>query len=197
MDTNSNNYLIEGIRCILEVAIEPLSEYELIQMLNEQGWSLPTNANDSLDLFTSHFLVFNALYQLQVYYWAEDKYLEISALAIQLHSVIKKESSSTDVAHYTSDEALRAYYLDMTQLTNATEDSVNQLLNQFWERLLANDDSDKALAIFSLELPVTYSEIKKRYRSLAMEHHPDRGGDLVKFKEVNWAFGVLQRIYRS
>ncbi len=197
MHVHSNDHLIEGIRCILEVAVEPLSEYQLIQMLNEQGWSLPTNAGDSLDLFTSHFLVFNALYQLQVNYWAEDQYLEISALAIQLHPAIKRESSSTNVTHYTSDEALRAYYLDMTQLTNATEDSVNQLLNQFWERLLVNEDSDKALAVFSLEHPVTYSDIKKRYRSLAMEHHPDRGGDLTNFKEVNWAFGVLQRIYRS
>ena len=34
-------------------------------------------------------------------------------------------------------------------------------------------------------------EIKKAYRSLAMKHHPDRGGDANKFKEVEEAYRTL------
>ena len=34
-------------------------------------------------------------------------------------------------------------------------------------------------------------EIKKAYRSMAMKHHPDRGGDEKKFKEVEEAYRTL------
>lgn len=34
-------------------------------------------------------------------------------------------------------------------------------------------------------------EIKKAYRSMAMKHHPDRGGDEKKFKEISAAYEVL------
>jgi DnaJ-class molecular chaperone len=34
-------------------------------------------------------------------------------------------------------------------------------------------------------------EIKKAYRSLAMKHHPDRGGDTNKFKEIEEAYRTL------
>lgn len=35
-------------------------------------------------------------------------------------------------------------------------------------------------------------EIKKAFRRAAIEHHPDRGGDEAKFKEINEAYEVLK-----
>jgi curved DNA-binding protein CbpA len=34
--------------------------------------------------------------------------------------------------------------------------------------------------------------IKRRYRRLAMRHHPDRGGDGVRLREINAALATLQ-----
>ena len=37
----------------------------------------------------------------------------------------------------------------------------------------------------------TSDEIKKTYRKLAMEHHPDKGGDEEKFKKISEAYDTL------
>jgi DnaJ family protein A protein 2 len=44
-----------------------------------------------------------------------------------------------------------------------------------------------------LKLPKTASddEVKKAYKKAALEHHPDRGGDPEKFKEISHAYSVL------
>jgi curved DNA-binding protein len=45
--------------------------------------------------------------------------------------------------------------------------------------------------ILGLKKEATPEEIKKAYRSMAMRHHPDRGGDEKKFKEISQAYEFL------
>lgn len=46
-------------------------------------------------------------------------------------------------------------------------------------------------ATLGLKRGASDSEIKKAYRSMAMKHHPDRGGDEKKFKEISQAYEAL------
>lgn len=45
--------------------------------------------------------------------------------------------------------------------------------------------------ILGVEKNATKDEIKKAFRKLAAQHHPDKGGDEAKFKEVGEAYAVL------
>lgn len=202
-EIDQSQLLVDSVQCILDAATASMTEYQLIALLNEQGWGFSIDASDPLSLFSTHFLVFNALYRLQVQYWEQQRYLNVSALDISLKTLVREAGddgssppSQSALSVYGSDALLREYYLDMSHLEEATEASVNRLLNQFWERYIATDTSAEALNVFSLSHPVDYSTIKQRYRTLAMEHHPDRGGEPEIFQKINWAFGVLQRAYK-
>lgn len=46
--------------------------------------------------------------------------------------------------------------------------------------------------VLGLSKGASADEIKKAFRKAAIEHHPDRGGDETKFKELNEAYEVLK-----
>ena len=52
-------------------------------------------------------------------------------------------------------------------------------------------DNDKFYNILGVDNKASTSEIKKAYRRLAVIHHPDKGGDENKFKEITKAFETL------
>jgi curved DNA-binding protein len=46
--------------------------------------------------------------------------------------------------------------------------------------------------ILGIDHNASSEEIKQAYRKLAMQHHPDRGGDPEKFKQITEAYDVLK-----
>jgi curved DNA-binding protein CbpA len=52
----------------------------------------------------------------------------------------------------------------------------------------------KACKDFGFDTVVHHTDVKKRYRELALEHHPDRGGDPERFKEIASSYEVLMKV---
>ena len=75
-------------------------------------------------------------------------------------------------------------------------------LKEGWKRVVGRTERfgvgrevEEALRLLELSLPVMPAEIKRKYRVLAMAHHPDRNpsnpGAEERMKAFNWAFEVL------
>ena len=166
----------------------PLREYELMRLLDDapREFGFPESRDGTHDLYRAHFILFHVLYRLRDELWANRHgHLEIGPLAICLHAYSEGEDALA------VPDALRAYYLDLTHLENTRPADVDAMLNDFYERMLRDDRRGAALAEFELTDPVDEATIRRRYRELASQHHPDRGGSTARFQAINRALRVL------
>lgn len=188
--------LPDHLLLLLQEKPEGRSEYELIQQLKRRHSTHVPNLplTDKLVLFRTHFLVFNALYLLRDRLWAEGSgHLQISPLHIQL---LPYASAAAGLAEQ---DALREYYLDLSNLRDTDEDDVERLLASFWTRMQGSDEKRAALELFELDRspqPLTLELIKHRYRQLVSLHHTDRGGSTQRLQSINLAMEILARYYR-
>nr|QKY15041.1 dnaj-like protein/chaperone protein dnaj 2 (DJA2) [Polytomella parva] len=53
-------------------------------------------------------------------------------------------------------------------------------------------NNTKYYELLGVSKDATPDELKKAHRKLALKHHPDKGGDTNKFKEINEAYDVLK-----
>lgn len=192
--SKANNPLIEPVRELLDAASQPYTEFGLIQALKAEGLVAPDYSQSSLELFRVHFLVFNALYSLQQELLDQGWCLEISPLALYLRPLAEGEDLRSLVQ--AGDSALRDFYLDWNEYRAATQESVEELLTDFWRKLqrpgsLTPESRREALAQLELRDPVSPEAIKRQYRRLAMRHHPDRGGSEIELQKINAAKAVL------
>lgn len=51
----------------------------------------------------------------------------------------------------------------------------------------------EAFEVLKLPMTANKDEVKKAYRTLAFQYHPDHGGDLDKMKTINLANDIIQR----
>lgn len=56
---------------------------------------------------------------------------------------------------------------------------------------------DEALQLFGLDDNATQDDVKKKYRQLAKQYHPDTGGDAEQFKRINTAYNLLMAQFNT
>lgn len=174
-----------------------ISEYQLIQHLQDQQLIPAAAAGESTDLglYRAHFLVMNALYQLQETLLERGLYLLINPLKIRLLPASQGDSQALIDDH--SHVELRSYYTDWQHFASASNSSVEELLNSFWERYLATDQQLSAYQTLELSEQATWPEIRHQYQRLIKQHHPDKGGDNKRFIAVRSAYETLAYLHRS
>lgn len=104
---------------------EGLSEYELMRTLEGQHAFDRLEADGLLALFRKHFIIMNALYDLQQVLWQEERrVLRISPLHIELHR------SRGEHDRIRPDPALSEYYLDWRNFEQTTAEDVQALMQR-------------------------------------------------------------------
>ncbi|WP_115718391.1 DNA-J related domain-containing protein [Gallaecimonas mangrovi] len=169
---------------------EGISEYDLLRGLAEHPFLVSLDCGGDLGLFRRHFALMNGLYGLRQQLFEEGWSLFISALHIRL----VPSSGSGESQCLALDDPLASYYLDWQEFDNTGEDEVKALLNGFWTRFDAFEHQAQALSDLGLDEDADWRMIKRRYRSLAAQHHPDKGGRSQDFIRIRRAFEQLARL---
>lgn len=170
-----------------------VSEFALIRRLQQLHPQQPAafSLDDDLALFRCHFLLFHTLYRLRDRLRAQrTDDLLIGPLMIALQPWQPGEVALA------RPDPLRDYYLDRTQLRDTDAAAVRALLDQFWCALDGQHARAEALQTLGLDLNADAATVRRRYRELAMRHHPDRGGDTAQFQAIANAWQQLQPIDR-
>ncbi|PTY36485.1 hypothetical protein BGP77_04075 [Saccharospirillum sp. MSK14-1] len=183
--------LVEAIANTLAETPAGLSEFELIQRLDQEHGNLfpKPDLGDPLVLFQHHFILMHVLYRLQDQWWQSNRcLLDIGPLRIAIRPI--GDGASQQLS---STASLRDYYLNGNNLTRETSATVQDLLDGFWKRLLSEEQRPQALAELGLDPRADQKAIRTRYRQLANEHHPDKGGDPETFRRIREAYEQLSK----
>lgn len=194
MDNNIENPLVWPILALIEASEESSQIHHLAIELQKNGLLEKLDKDPNKDLFKRNFLLMNALYQLQAILLPA-QWLQVEAMNIQLSEYLPENIERA----LGQTSALRSYYLDW-QNFETNSDDIEAMLTGFWQRYhqtispsISTIDKSNALQIFGLGTQATQQQIRKKWRRLALELHPDRAtGDKDKFLKACEAWQVLK-----
>ncbi|WP_372762607.1 DNA-J related domain-containing protein [Pseudoalteromonas sp.] len=148
------------------------------------------------DLFKRNFLIMNALYQLQQQLHTAQQ-LVLGGAHIELISV------TTD-AMLAKHDPLRDYYLQWQNFETSSAE-IAALLTDFWRRFNQQTNVDNAVTIdtrtqllaqWQLPQHSTLKAVQKRWRQLALQHHPDKAnGAAHTFRQLKTQYEQLKASY--
>lgn len=170
-----------------------LPEHQLLKSLADQGYPQFTPSQEPLELFQAHFLLFHILYRQQ------DSWRHQGHGCLDIHCLAIKFIPCPETSNHPSQlDPLRDYYLDYQAYRDTQSDDVIALLDSFWQSfgdLVQPEAQDQAREI--LEIPhgmeLSLKLVNAHYRRLTQLHHPDKGGDKVKFQHISQAAETLRK----
>lgn len=201
-----NSQLDDAIITLLKQG--SLSEYELIKQLQASPFHIFEQAifSSDLALFQTHFIVHNALYRIRDIGLSNGQF-DIDILPTNIRLIALNPSNSNSLAIAVTPELikLRAYYLDWQNFHQTEESDVFELLDNFWHRFsnlalptVSKQSLSHALSYFQFsELP-DKPTLKQKYKTLSQQYHPDKGGSVNAFQELQLHYkNLLQHIKKS
>lgn len=196
MYTYKINQLVNTLQQLLEENHTGLSEYELLKQLKneQQPLFISANLSDVLSLFRSHFVLFHALYLLRDSLRSGGQLdLKISPLHICLQPIATHSTIQSQMPNLS--DPLRAYYLDLDNLSTTDREAVEHLLNSSLTSLQPSQHLSDALAELGIEQPLhtlASEDLRSHYRKLVSRHHPDRGGCTERLQRINRAMDIVR-----
>lgn len=174
-----------------------------------------------IELFHHHFLLFHVLYELQEMFYREDRYLFIHFMRTMLlpypaaghcryfHEqlvgfcgAVCAENDSYCAYHAAlvgeaalEELSLKYFYADPRNFSKLDEETAEAFLNGTWEILTHYDTYQQAFRTLGLSETSDIGVIKKTFKRLAKEYHPDFGLESHdQFVEINNAYQFLLRV---
>lgn len=210
MNTSLVTLLEDSLLLLKPTLTLGISEFDLIALLKRPPYSLfdEDALRDPLMLFQTHFLVFHALYKLQIK-WREsgEGRLDIHTTKILLRDDIQPQNiplqnkdATQAQTHLAGLDPLASYYLNLDNLKGTSEADVAALLDDFWRQMAGQKlgvpntkDRDKACDVLKLDKQdiLTLNSLKAHYRKALLKVHPDRGGNVEEAQQVIQAYRVL------
>jgi hypothetical protein len=165
-------------------------EFDLLAVLEEGGQpGFDSECDRSrAGLYRRHFRLFHALYELR------DRLREEATADLHVHCLdIRLFAYHNPERRLPAElDGLREYYRDPDRIGALTEQEVEALIRDGLERVVARERRDAALLVLDLIDPVSSSDIRRRFHALALQHHPDLGGDLRRFQKISAAAALLR-----
>lgn len=178
--------------------------------------------SDALTLYQNHFILFHVLYKMQDEFYREGKYLFVHFARTNLIDYPAKNfchyyyedtgvfcnSKTKDDKEYCRQHSkliddnfvetlsIKYFYLDEENYNKLDKKNAEAFINGAWELLGNYKKYEESLKILDLPTSASLELIKKQFKKLAKQHHPDLGAnDHNKFNEINRAYRYILKMY--
>jgi hypothetical protein len=202
------------IAVFLDSADKPLPETTVLRY----AFDLKEIPSNNRELYEKHFLLFHSLYMIKKTWGYQGYYLYLHPLRIRLLKIGKgcsyyyadsgefcdeplingvcpfhHDTVKTSFPEY---DCLEGFYGDLSNIEWDQFQNIEKIRKGILFYSFRMSEVKKALIFMGFSGIPSGFEIRKRYRELAGQYHPDRsGGNIEKMKTLNEGYALLKNVF--